>query len=177
MGVADPHAHSVLVVDDHDDVRDAFVTLLEITGCAVIAAGSGREALHILHEGLRPCIVLLDACMPQMDGWAMCQRMQANTQLAEVPVIMVSAESLDPELVRQARIREFLPKPMMRERVVASIERHCAVGRPESFGSAVHAHVFYDSLGNAELSGLTGYDDGAGVDLARRRRTSFRATH
>lgn len=176
MGVADPHAHSVLVVDDHDDVRDAFVTLLEITGCAVIAAGSGREALHILHEGLRPCVVLLDACMPQMDGWAMYQRMQANTQLAEVPVIMVSAESFDSELVRQARIRELLRKPVMPERIVASIERHCPVARPESFGSAVHADVFYDPPGNAELSGLTGYDDAAGVDLERRRRTSFPAT-
>jgi CheY-like chemotaxis protein len=170
VGVADPHAHSVLVVDDHDDVRDAFVTLLEITGFAVIAAGSGREALHILHGGLRPCIVFLDACMPRMDGWATWQRIQADTELAEMPVVMVSAESPDPELVRQAGIREFLRKPIMPERVVASLERHCTIGRRESFGTAVHPHVF------GELSVLTGYDHAAGVDLERRRRTSFPST-
>src|SRR5689334_18454349 len=119
---ASPHTHSVLVVDDQDDVRNAFVVLLELTGCDVVAAGSGREALRILHEGFSPCLVLLDVCMPQMDGWTMWQQMQADAELAQTPVVMHSAERVDSERLRQAGIQDFLRKPIDSERVVASVD-------------------------------------------------------
>ena len=125
MDGTERHAHSVLVVDDYEDTRDAVEVVLATTGAFVIAAGSGHEALDILRDGFRPCVVLLDVRMPQMDGWTVWQRMQASAELARTPVVMLSAESADQERARRAGIRDFLSKPIENERIVATVERHC----------------------------------------------------
>jgi CheY-like chemotaxis protein len=125
MGPTERHAHSVLVVDDYEATRDAFEEILATTGALVIAAGSGHEALDILQDGFRPCVVLLDACMPRMDGWTVWRRMQASTEFAQTPVVMLSAESADQERARRVGIRAFLSKPIENERIVATVERHC----------------------------------------------------
>jgi CheY-like chemotaxis protein len=125
MGAPQPHLHSVLVVDDYDALRDACAAYLTIRGFAVVSAGSGREALDILAQGFHPCVVLLDQQMPEMDGWAVWQRMQTHTEWSHTPVVMCSARWADQERPREAGIREFLFKPVEPERVVATIERHC----------------------------------------------------
>jgi CheY-like chemotaxis protein len=125
MGALERHAHSVLVVDDYDSLRDAFAEALTATGYDVLAASSGREALDILGKGFRPCVVLLDLCMPEMDGWMVWERMQAHREWSQTPVVMLSAQLVDRERVRKAGIREFLSKPVEHERMVATIERQC----------------------------------------------------
>jgi DNA-binding response OmpR family regulator len=125
VGAPEQHAHSVLVVDDYDALRDACTAFLTATGFEVLAASSGREALDILAEGFRPCVVLLDVSMPEMDGWTVWERMQAHREWSQTPVVMLSARSVNRERVRDAGIREFLSKPVAPERVVAIVERHC----------------------------------------------------
>ena len=125
MGRTGQHAHSVLVVDDYEDIRDVFEEVLATTGALVIAAGSGHEALDILLDGFRPCVVLLDVRMPRMDGWTVWQRMQDNAELVRTPVVMLSTDSADGERARRVGIREFLSKPIENERIVATVERYC----------------------------------------------------
>jgi two-component system response regulator ResD len=125
MGALEQHAHSVLVIDDYDGLREAFAAALTVVGFDVITASSGREALDILGDGFRPCVVLLDVCMPEMDGWMVWDRMQAHTQWSQTPVVMLSARSVDRDRVRRVGIREFLSKPVEHERLVDTIERHC----------------------------------------------------
>jgi CheY-like chemotaxis protein len=60
-----------------------------------------------------------------MDGWTVWQRMQASTELAQTPVVMLSAESAAQERARRVGIRAFLSKPIENERIVATVERHC----------------------------------------------------
>jgi len=125
MGAPEGHAHSVLVVEDYDALREALDADLSATGFEVVAARSGREALDILGKGFRPCVVLLDLWMPEIDGWGVWQRMQAHREWSRTPVVLLSAQSVDRERVREAGFREFLSKPVEHERVVATIERHC----------------------------------------------------
>src|SRR6476619_2203279 len=67
---AGPASHRVLVVDDHDDTRDVFTVMLEAGGCTVFATRHAHAAYEVLRNGLRPCVVLLDLHMPDIDGWA-----------------------------------------------------------------------------------------------------------
>ena len=115
----------MLVVEDNDDVREAFITLLLMHGYQASGASSGMSALEQLHEGLRPCVVILDLRMPEMDGWSVWARMHAEPQLASIPVVMVSG---DPDQLRRAEalgLRNFIRKPVDAEKLVAIVARYC----------------------------------------------------
>ena len=126
MAVSEPHAHSVLVVDDSDDIRDALVMALTKTGFAVVAAGSGYEALDTFQTGFRPCVVLLDVCMPQMDGWEFMQRQRSDWRLCTVPtIVMTGVASHDPRCLEMPIVR-FLQKPYSGEQVLAAVSAELA---------------------------------------------------
>jgi len=71
----------VLVCDDDDDIRRLVCTLLERTGATVHEAADGREALREFHSW-RPELVILDVSMPELDGWAVLERIR---DLSNVP--------------------------------------------------------------------------------------------
>jgi CheY-like chemotaxis protein len=82
----------VLVVDDDDDVRVITQMSLEaVAGWRVRAARGGAEALDLLREE-RPDAVLLDVMMPGMDGPATFRAMQADPDLRDVPVVLLTAK-------------------------------------------------------------------------------------
>src|SRR5262250_31388 len=58
----------VLLIDDHDDVREGLRMLLEADGWIVETARDGREALNKIVGGFRPCIILLELMSPVMNG-------------------------------------------------------------------------------------------------------------
>ena len=82
---------TLLVVDDDADARGAIVSLLEMEGYSVAAAGDGQEALDYLHHFPPPAMILLDLMMPSMDGWQFRQQQQSDPILASIPVIIISA--------------------------------------------------------------------------------------
>jgi CheY-like chemotaxis protein len=126
-----PHPrHNVLVVDDYDDGRMAIVTLLEVKGFSVISAATGAVALDLLQGGERPCVILLDIRLPDMDGWEVWDRMKAHHELARTAVVVLSAERADHERARAVGIREFLQKPIDGRALVAAVDRHCTRRRP-----------------------------------------------
>ncbi len=123
--------HSVLVLDDYDDGREAIVSMLQVKGFDVIGAGSGSQALDLMQAGLRPCVVLLDLRLPDIDGWEVWDRMKAHDELARTAVVILSANAADHARARAVGIREFLRKPVDGRRLVAAVERHCDRIRPE----------------------------------------------
>ena len=87
-----PAGRHVLVVDDDDDVRVITQMSLEtVAGWRVRAARGGAEALDLLREE-RPDAVLLDVMMPGMDGPATFRAMQADPDLRDVPVVLLTAK-------------------------------------------------------------------------------------
>jgi len=100
----------VLVVDDHADFRASARALLEADGFEVVGeAATGAEAIAAAGR-LRPGLVLLDIRLPDLDGFAVAQRL---AELAEPPeVVLVSSRDAvvyGPRLA-EAPARGFLPK-------------------------------------------------------------------
>jgi CheY-like chemotaxis protein len=122
--------HLVLVVDDYPETREALATLLETSGADVVTAESGTEALAILEAGLRPCVMLLDVRMPDLDGWEVWDRMKQHPELVLTSVVILSADPADHERTRAAGIREFLRKPVDGSCVLHAVEHHCERQRP-----------------------------------------------
>ena len=63
----------VLVIEDHEDVREGFRISLMLDGFVVEVASNGREALAKLYAGLRPFLIIMDLMMPVMDGFEFLQ--------------------------------------------------------------------------------------------------------
>lgn len=85
-------AKRVLVIDDEDDIREIAQMSLEImAGLDVCVARSSQEGLN-LAESEQPDAILLDVMMPDMDGVATFQQLQANPATQHIPVILLTAK-------------------------------------------------------------------------------------
>ena len=127
----DLHArHNVLVIDDFPETREAIVTMLVAKGFDAVGALSGPTALDYFQAGLRPCVVLLDVRMPEMDGWQVWERMKAHEELARTPVVILSADKADDKRARAVGIREFLRKPVDARVLLNAVEKYCERRRP-----------------------------------------------
>ena len=91
---------SVLLVDDEGDiVTVGAMALSEIGGLSVTTASSGDEALRIL-ESTHPDVIVLDVMMPGMDGPTTLGKLRERPELANVPVIFLTAKAQPAELER-----------------------------------------------------------------------------
>ena len=115
----------VLLVDDEPAVRESLAELLELQGYSVVEAGDGRAALDLLHEGLTPCVILLDLWMPQMDGVAFLEQRQREPELAQIPVVVVSALGDAEKRTAGLDVQGHLAKPVPLPRLYTLLER-CA---------------------------------------------------
>lgn len=101
----------ILVVDDVPENRRLLEAVLEPRGYSVVGAGDGATALALV-ESEQPDLVLLDVLMPELDGYAVCERLRANEETAVLPVIMVtSSEGEEKTRAIEAGADDFIPKP------------------------------------------------------------------
>jgi CheY-like chemotaxis protein len=96
---------------------------LELEGYNVELASNGKQALERLTEGVQPCVILLDLMMPVMDGWQFRQEQIRDQQLADIPVIVVSAAGKG----RLADIdaNAYLTKPVDLEQLLDRVIEYC----------------------------------------------------
>ena len=85
-------AQTILVVDDSEDIRDLLEVLLESEGYTVLLADSGRAALKTL-DTTTPHLILMDMSLPEMDGWTMVPILRTLPQLANLPIIALTAHA------------------------------------------------------------------------------------
>ena len=83
----------VLIVDDDAEVAEEIATFLSDQGFVTEVAPNGGQAIARLREGMRPDLILLDLMMPIMDGWEFRAFQRADPNLAQVPVIAMSANA------------------------------------------------------------------------------------
>ena len=113
---------TVLIVDDEENIRQSLSGIFEDEGYDVITAGSGEEAIKIL-KNQNPDLVMLDVCLPGMDG------IQTLTEIKNVrpdlPVIMISGHGNIELAVKATRMGayDFLEKPPSLERVLLAVTR------------------------------------------------------
>jgi len=85
---------TILVVDDFDDTRLLLRTWLTRKGFRVIEAENGRQAVETAREH-NPDFIIMDVEMPQLDGLAATRQIREMDQLANIPIVAVSAYGAD----------------------------------------------------------------------------------
>ena len=98
----------VLLVEDDPDSAEIMVEVLARAGYAVHLASDGREALTWL-AAHRPTVIVLDLHMPGIDGLEVLNRLRADPNRADVPVIVLSA--VPRQLAAVGEVAAFLAKP------------------------------------------------------------------
>jgi len=121
-----PVGAPILVVEDNADVRRSLEWFLRIDGYRVVTAINGADALKKLQAGLRPCIILLDLVMPEMDGFEFRQRQRRDPSIAAIPVVVYSGIGNPQSAANQLDAAAYLRKPLDLDSLLATIDAHCA---------------------------------------------------
>ncbi len=123
--------HTILLVEDNDDNRVVYRTMLAHFGFHVVEATDGQEALRCVRDD-RPDLILMDISIPVMDGWETTRTLKADPDTAPIPVIAVTAHALESDRARAEQIgfSLFLTKPVEPRRVVTEVRRLLGVEEP-----------------------------------------------
>jgi PAS domain S-box-containing protein len=113
---------SILIVDDDAVSRHVLSQTLAGAGLTSVTAASGGEAMAML-ERTTPSVVLLDLVMPDPDGYAVLRHIRARPQLAEVPVLVLTALDSDEEIQRvfASGADDYVHKPFRPAELIARI--------------------------------------------------------
>jgi CheY-like chemotaxis protein len=114
--------HTVLVVEDEEDLREMIREALELNGYAVVAAEDGHQALVRLPGIEQLCLVLIDLLMPGMNGWDLFEELKRRPELDGVPIVVYSSVS---NRAPNAATR-VLQKPLTFGELLSTVRQYCA---------------------------------------------------
>ena len=122
----------ILVVDDEPGKVDIARTNLEGLGYRVVSAGNGLEALELIRQE-SPDLVILDILMPEMDGWEVLEKVEADPEMAGIPIIMLTARVSDEDVLRglESGAVEYMTKPFYPQELVAAVKINLHVFDPQ----------------------------------------------
>jgi DNA-binding response OmpR family regulator/DNA-binding CsgD family transcriptional regulator len=138
----------VLVVDDTPETLGLLTDALENAGLTVLVATGGAAALALV-KNITPDLILLDAVMPEMDGFTTCRAMKADPALAHIPVIFMTGLSDTAHVVQglEAGGVDYVAKPVVLDEMLARIRVHLSNAR-----SALRTRAALDAAGGFLLA-------------------------
>ncbi|TFW20470.1 response regulator transcription factor [Duganella callida] len=138
----------VLVVDDIPENLAVLHDALDESGYTVLVANNGETALLRAAEA-QPHIILLDAVMPGMDGFATCRHLKANLATRHIPVIFMTGLTESEHVVAafEAGGNDYVTKPLRTSEVLARIASHLQTARLVD-----QARSALDAFGNAVIA-------------------------
>jgi DNA-binding response OmpR family regulator len=149
----------VLVIEDDADIALSIETVLGRSGFDVASANEGRDGLRAFHDA-RPDLVILDIGLPEMDGWTVLERIR---DLSDVPVLILTARSLEAEKVRglRAGADDYLTKPFGNGEFIARVQ--ALLRRPQAGDQT--AEVYDDGSVRVNFGTHEVFVDGVQVEL------------
>ncbi|MHB1951927.1 MAG: response regulator [Acidiferrobacteraceae bacterium] len=118
---------TILLVEDDVDIREGIATVLRLIGFEVLMAKDGQDGLDLLsHATRKPCLILLDLAMPVKDGVQFRKEQEMNSDIASVPVIVMTAHTQAEAMRFRIGAKEVLQKPFTIDRMIEVVHRYCA---------------------------------------------------
>ena len=111
----------ILIVEDNPNARHLFARILSSVGHEVIQSGDGDDAMHLL-DTHQFDLVITDLALPKMTGFGLISHIRLNWP--RLPIILVTGY-LSPDAGKKIldEFVEYIPKPVDRNRLVATVNR------------------------------------------------------
>ena len=115
----------VMIIDDSNTIRRSAELFLRPSGCEVILAEDGFEAMSKIVDN-QPDIIFVDITMPRLDGYQACMLIKKNPIYQSIPVIMLSSKDglFDKARGRMAGSDDYLTKPFTAEGLLSIIRNY-----------------------------------------------------
>jgi len=127
----------VMLVEDFQDTRDVMRRMLELSGCRVVEAANGQEAIELSQQGGLD-LILMDLNMPVLDGFTATLRIREYERTRDVPVVAVTA--YDTEEFRAAAgavgCCDYVLKPLNLERLDTLLKHLLPARRAAAHGES-----------------------------------------
>jgi two-component system cell cycle response regulator DivK len=119
-----PSGHRLLLVEDNEDNRTIYSTLLRHLGYEVIEAQNGVQAIELARSE-RPDLILMDISIPEMDGWEATRILRGDPVTKAIPIVALTAHALEDDRERAAEVgfSSYLAKPIEPRAVLAEVRR------------------------------------------------------
>lgn len=117
----------ILIAEDEMDIRNLIVFTLELANHEVIATSNGADAWQKIQEmaaeDALPDLVLLDVRMPRMTGYQVCQKVNAEESMKDVPVAFLSAKGQDTEVQQGFEVGavDYIIKPFSPDQLTSKV--------------------------------------------------------
>ncbi|CAG4884451.1 Protein PilG [Georgfuchsia toluolica] len=121
----------IMVIDDSNTIRRSAEIFLLQTGCRVVLAEDGFDALAKIADH-QPDVIFCDILMPRLDGYQTCALIKKNPRFAATPVIMLSSRDglFDRARGSMAGSDEYLTKPFTAASLIAAVTAQTHPGKP-----------------------------------------------
>jgi twitching motility two-component system response regulator PilG len=117
----------VMVIDDSNTIRRSAEIFLKSSGCQVILAEDGFDALAKISNE-HPDLIFVDIMMPRLDGYQTCSLIKRNARYKTTPVIMLSSKDglFDRARGRMVGSDQYLTKPFTQETLLDAVQVYAA---------------------------------------------------
>jgi CheY-like chemotaxis protein len=125
-----PLGQTLLLVEDNEDNRIIYSTVLRHIGYDVVEALDGLQAISLARSVL-PDLILMDISIPEVDGWEATRILRNDPATRDIPIIALTAHALadDRERAQAVGFTSYLAKPVEPRAVVAEVQRWIGTGR------------------------------------------------
>lgn len=115
---------TILLVEDNEDNRTIYRTILEHVGYTVVEAADGEEGIRQARERL-PDLILMDVSIPKINGWDATRALKGDSATRHIPIIALTAHALeqDRQRAREAGCDGYLAKPIPPREVIEEVRR------------------------------------------------------
>jgi CheY-like chemotaxis protein len=119
-----PTGQTVLLVEDNEDNRIIYSTVLRHQGYDVVEAFDGVRAIELART-LLPDIILMDISIPEIDGWEATKILRQDPATKDIPIVALTAHALADDRERAAALgfTSYLAKPVEPRTVAAEVRR------------------------------------------------------
>lgn len=120
----------VMVIDDSNTIRRSAEIFLKASGCEVILAEDGFDALAKISNE-HPDLIFVDIMMPRLDGYQTCSLIKRNARYKTTPVIMLSSKDglFDRARGRMVGSDQYLTKPFTQETLLDAVRTYAVPGK------------------------------------------------
>lgn len=121
----EPTQRLILIVDDLPENLQVLAGSLKTEGYEILAANNGPRALALVRNR-KPDLILLDIMMPDMDGFAVCQKLKEDPESADIPIIFLTARNETKDLLQGFEMGavDYVTKPFKTPELLARVRTH-----------------------------------------------------